>query len=535
MLLNIWNKKTAIIIYGCFILILLICLKCKTNYHVDEILSYGLANNDGWFVITTDTRVVPAGAIISEYMDADGDINLHNVWKNQAKDVHPPLYYLLLHLICSAFPNSVSMRYAGGINIAFALLSLLFMRKIAALFIDRKAIIDLLSIAFISSAGILSGMTFLRMYVMAMALVTILAYYFLNKSESNLSLYDWLLIFGVSVAGALTHYYCTVYIIFLSITMFVYYLYRRRFRNLIYLCLTMGCAAGLSYFIFPDMIKHVMESNRGEESITNLKNIEDYPERLRVFMGIIDEELFGKLLVYAICIVVVFLIWSIINDGLLMTMHNLKEVLLHDNRITSEKTIKYVVLFIPVTAYYFCVSKIAVYETNRYLYPVYVLVFVGIFCLLFNVLELLYKYRQAAFALCICIALVTCGSWKYTQWVYLGNDSKSALMEAERYGRFEGLCIYDESWKVLPSYVEISKFSSMIFVQEKDFENLNKWDWEYEDGFVLFLIGDNTAECLEQINKNLPEGLTSRVLLRSAYGTSYLFEKTQKTSGIQIK
>ncbi len=41
------------------------------------------------------------------------------VWKNQKNDVHPPIYYILLHTICSFFPGKFSWWYAGSINIFF--------------------------------------------------------------------------------------------------------------------------------------------------------------------------------------------------------------------------------------------------------------------------------------------------------------------------------------------------------------------------------------------------------------------------------
>lgn len=45
--------------------------------------------------------------------------------RNQATDVHPPIYYMLLHTICSFFPESFSMWYGISLNILLTLLSLI--------------------------------------------------------------------------------------------------------------------------------------------------------------------------------------------------------------------------------------------------------------------------------------------------------------------------------------------------------------------------------------------------------------------------
>ena len=52
--------------------------------------------------------------------------NYTQVYINQMVDVHPPLYYTIVHTVFSIFHDSYSDYYLFGINIVFLLLSGLF-------------------------------------------------------------------------------------------------------------------------------------------------------------------------------------------------------------------------------------------------------------------------------------------------------------------------------------------------------------------------------------------------------------------------
>ena len=68
---------------------------------------------------TRTTAWVPGQA----YMDyvtasANSTFNYASVYYNQRGDVHPPLYYMLLHTICSVFQGRFSKWFGLGLNIA---------------------------------------------------------------------------------------------------------------------------------------------------------------------------------------------------------------------------------------------------------------------------------------------------------------------------------------------------------------------------------------------------------------------------------
>lgn len=151
--------------YVIFTLFMVIVLFNKTNYNIDEIFSYGLANNMNGMVMNFEDGLsyIPAQAPWLSYMTVSNgsQFELPHIWINQAEDVHPPFYYLLLHIVCSFFPGKFSIWFAGGINIVFALLTLWVLRRLAYELTDCHYTVGIVSLYFAISAGILSSVSFL--------------------------------------------------------------------------------------------------------------------------------------------------------------------------------------------------------------------------------------------------------------------------------------------------------------------------------------------------------------------------------------
>ncbi len=124
----------------------------------------------------------PAGKPYMDYLTADEEdcFNYINVWQSQASDVHPPLYYVCLHTICSLFPGTFSKWYAGVINIFFAIMTLWVVRRTVNIFSTSEFLLFIASVVFIFSPGILNAVSFFRMYVVAMFCVALITYQFIK-------------------------------------------------------------------------------------------------------------------------------------------------------------------------------------------------------------------------------------------------------------------------------------------------------------------------------------------------------------------
>ena len=198
-----------------------------------------------------------------------------------------------MHTICSLFPDRFSIWYTGIINIIFALLTLYVIRGLVYELVQSNEAVTLASVIFVFSAGILSSVTFLRMYVMTMFEVALVTLIFVRAAAKGHTWKFYIQVIMISVAGALTHYYFIVYLFFICLFWGVHLLIGRRFRDAGLFMISMILSGGLSIAVFPGMIKHMFlkEGYRGQESIENLTrfSITEYGSRLREFYSFLNE------------------------------------------------------------------------------------------------------------------------------------------------------------------------------------------------------------------------------------------------------
>ena len=211
------ERRNEILIYVFFLLIMVLTVMNKRNLFRDEVYSYTLANNiDSIFVDFEEGQVYTSPEQL--FLDSiavnnvEEQFNFKNVWKNQKNDVHPPLYYLILHIVCSLNTGRFSIWYAASINICFAIMTLYVLRKLIGRFVNDDAVVNFGSILFIISTGVLQNVTLFRMYTMAMFWITLIAYLFVWAFEEKFSWKLWLSLGITAVASALTHYYCIIYL-----------------------------------------------------------------------------------------------------------------------------------------------------------------------------------------------------------------------------------------------------------------------------------------------------------------------------------
>ena len=116
-------QKSSVLFYVLFLIFMILISNSKIGYNIDEMLSYGLSNHEyGLCVETLDEYTYePAVLAYQRYFTAvDGlRFDYDMVWRNQASDVHPPLFYVILHTICSLRPNAFSKWHGLIINIIF--------------------------------------------------------------------------------------------------------------------------------------------------------------------------------------------------------------------------------------------------------------------------------------------------------------------------------------------------------------------------------------------------------------------------------
>lgn len=175
----------------------------KNGTHSDEIWSYGLANSyyrpfiylpdgiyqdeyNGGYEGSDITNKWIDGKVMNDYVTVQENerFTYDSVYHNQVLDHHPPLYYAILHTICSFFPGKFSLWYAYVINIVSMVFIQIFLFKIMKLLTGSDKVALVCCLLYGGGVGALSTMLFLRQYNFMTMLITMIWYWNLKMYKS---------------------------------------------------------------------------------------------------------------------------------------------------------------------------------------------------------------------------------------------------------------------------------------------------------------------------------------------------------------
>lgn len=256
------NKRTGVRLIGPYIILIFIILaeliyttyrfsSEKEGLHSDEIWCYGLANSyyqpfiymqDGVFIEDmTEEDIINfnewvSGDVFSDYVTVQEDerFSYASVYHNQTLDHHPPLYYMLLHTVCSFFPDSFSVYYAYFLNCIFLAITQLFLFKLSKLLLKSDNMALLVCILYGGGTGALSTFIFLRQYSLLTALTVMYTYFNAALFYSDgFNLKKRLPPIAVTAFSAfMTHYYAIAYIGVFTACFCIYFLCKKRFKKM---------------------------------------------------------------------------------------------------------------------------------------------------------------------------------------------------------------------------------------------------------------------------------------------------------------
>lgn len=490
------KNRYPIFFYVLLTISIILVLSQKSNLHIDELLSYGLSNSFDSNAIAVDWGIsYDSDAIermFSNYLSADSNatFNYEGVWKNQAGDVHPPLYYAILHTISSFFPGNYSVWFSGSINIIFALLTLYVLRKLAGIMFQTPIMRDLASVMFVFSAAILSATSFLRMYIIAVFFTTLITYFFVKMADEQWIWRHYFFLFATSVLSALTHYYCVVYLVFICAVYGVWLLKKKTWKHLAAFVGTMALSGVSSIAIFPAMLEHVFSGYRGANSIDNFTNtsLSDYLDRLTYFYGVFNQNLFGSVLTYIIVFLVIIAVLT------LMARAELTSPMPKKVQKNELEILRWCLIVIPTLLYFFLIAKIAVYHSERYMVPIYVTSIISFMGLIDYVSKKhIPASTQNIFLCCIC-AIALINGWQAEEWTYLYANSHSSLDKIAEYSDVDCLVIYDSLHDVQTTYDALTIYDSVTFIDKYTYYWIAEWECAQSDELILMLVGTSESE-----------------------------------------
>lgn len=146
------------------------------------------------------------------------------IWNIGGHDVHPVLYYWILHILRYIFGNEILVYRLFSV-LVISILGILGYTHIRKDFGNKTGIIFSALVFFMPITLIYSGE--IRMYALAMLLTTLTAIYayriYKNSTEKNTK--NWVLFAAFSLAAAYTHYYSLVASGVINVLLFIYLVY----------------------------------------------------------------------------------------------------------------------------------------------------------------------------------------------------------------------------------------------------------------------------------------------------------------------
>lgn len=506
-------KKIFYII--CLILICILMffwIDKKEGFHTDEVFSYGTSNCDDSNVyqiyggkdpdneMMLDKSIIKTIANVihynlnkdefeSEYeeirktkssvwrtreeakeyvtLDKDEIFNYFVVYYNTGEDVHPPLFYFVVHLVSSLIVGNFSKYIIFSINLVFLILTLWIIRKIFCV-LKKEHLIIPATLLYGLSIGAISTVMFQRMYMMLTFFTVCFLYVnlkiYLNDFKLDKKL-KWQLCLTI-LFGFLTQYYFCIYAALVALLMLIFMIRRKDKENIKRYIIQFIKMAIIGIVIFIPCIYHIFFSYRG---IGGVESEFNFIQKLYALVKNIFTAQFGSIYLGIVCILIIAIIAFVKRKSV-----KNKELLL--------------MIILPVIINILIIGKLVPYRSVRYVMNVLPLISIIIILILDR---LFIDKKKCSIVLTILSILLCMFSNLITTPSYLYVDYKEYKEIANKYknhkfvfvcdGVFnhlkniEELMIYEESLMVVPEKLDILTNDEKLKEEDEFILSIQKW------------------------------------------------------------
>ena len=354
----------------------------KQGFHYDENYSY-YSSNVTYGLNPPDGDWLSGSSISEEFCITPGKgFNFPLVAQMQSFDVHPPMYYFLLNIICSLSSGIFSKWQGLILNLIFFVISELLIIAIANKVGNKNKAITWFSLALFGfSPAIISGITFIRMYMLLTSECMALILLHMNmltdiKNNSSLSRFvKYFIQIAVTVyIGFLTHYYFAVFAFFVAAFTTLYLFFSKNTRKTSYIYAITVIAGLLSAVLsYPASLRHIFRGYRGTEAMGAFFDMNNLSDRMGLFVGLIDDYVLNR--TFYILLLIILLAYV--------------QVRFMNKRVSPN--LCFGLSFITAVGYFAIVMKTALMnyeEAVRYEMPIYglliILIVVSLYSLIIN-------------------------------------------------------------------------------------------------------------------------------------------------------
>lgn len=400
--------------------------------------------------------------------------NLLSVYYNAKDDIHPPLYYMTVHLVCSVFQGEITAWHGCAINMVALAVTLWLLGCIGDMLFQRKSSTIALMILYAFSSGIIATALWIRMYALLTLWLVWLLYLHIRKvtgykEDSFLRINKsgrakWIGSPGILIATLVTfwtNYFGLFYLIPLATCTFVLLLKEKRTRECLAYVRTMVTAAVIGLGCFPFAISDVFSSAFGTEVLSQLEDgIADYVFRLKKFGEIVGENVAGGAIVLlaAFLVPLVFALYGWIQKGVTKGKQDM-----------GRKGWQVLLCVVPVIVFYLLDAKMSPHFVERY--------FMAVFPLVALLLVLAWErgigsilQKKAYDVVCVALACaLLIAQLPHRDWEedYFRTGYKEQLAIAEHYEEYPMVCMY-AGYSLYENILELQRHERSILVQEHE-------------------------------------------------------------------
>ena len=474
----------SIIIILAGILVIMLGFK-KINYHCDEIWTYGLSNNIGGINPSYEIGIEYKGMGPFETftMVNEGDaFNYANTWENQAKDVHPPFYYLLIHTVCSVFKGTFSKWYGIGVNLLWMALTLIVMFMLFKEITDNTLASVGMLIACASSVVFLDTMLLIRMYAQFTFFVVLLMYLLKKNWDCKPDRNFLIKICATLFFGMLSHYYFLLIAFFMCLVYGVKLILAKDTKAVRNYIIALG-VAGLSYgLVWYHILAHIFNGYRGKETISKATSLGGLISGITGMLSILDSEAFaglgGAFVIIGLCFIV---------------------VKVRKKQVVSDFSL---FMFLCGIFYIVVVGKICPKITTRYIMPVGWIFIVTAFLVgryLLQEIGLLKVKEYILIAVFCFVSILNLAGRNFTVPMdYIDDDQVRAVELAA--GK-KAVVYVDLTWKILYDFVILQETDGYMFADDSNVREC--LDKQSEDYILIVNVDEGREEVVGGLDSQL--------------------------------
>lgn len=382
-----------------------------------------------------------------DYVTVDGSdaFDYLSVYFNVKDDNHPPVHFMLLHTMSSLFPGTLSPWLGCTINLICVGITLWLLlrlgRQLSEIFgmEEQGRLLGTLAVLLYGlSTGALASVLLIRMYCLLSCLcVALLSMHVEKWKEHGFDRSNKGLI-AITVLGFLTQYFFLFYCILLAAVTAAGLLCNKRMRELWIYIRSMVVAAVIGLVLFPFAIADVFSSGRGVEALDNLTSgFAGYGARLLAFARILADRTVGDLLLGAGCataVVLAVVLWYRRHKG---------------QETGTPQAVRGILcmLIIPVVGYYLLASRMSPYLVDRYvmpMFPMIALLLALLLCCLGKRLAKVSGWKGRLVGIGLMALIIVVQGLRLAsydgEYLYRGYGQQEQL--AEEYASLPCICVY---------------------------------------------------------------------------------------------